>query len=446
MMTKKSTRPRQGTYQWLVLCIAIGSLVLINQATALSIINPPAAPPGGITAEPITVSATDQHKLGSLIIGPLGSACAGNYAACPQLCLNTNSVGTPFKCIKKWSEVGGILGASYVKLDSLSAIPTPITPTTPTGFPQQQGYVHLRGNNLSAYPVTSRFSVYTGANPSGTYTALSADGLTLDNNAGYFAGTLGIEPTVNNGLGRLCLNGTADVTDPATPGSDRANGYYCIKKWTDIVTSVTNNLTLQSLTIPPVNDAGNVGLSQSFNSAAFVIGDPVGLSLNYTCGDGMCSAGENSTFGSPKYCPIDCAAIKSLVGLARAQTGSDVTLTMTTGAAQEPSGSQVTVVVVRSEVASSTFRPMNGVTYAHGGITGFEVVGSIQCTAGGSGGCTLTDGASDLTVGKTYYYTAYQGNLYPRYQNVAPRTTSIKIAGEESNPPPPPDEPPPILH
>lgn len=415
----------------MLLLIVVSSLPMVHYVAAENLVNPTSPPPGGQTAEPISTSAREQHKLGSVIIGPSGSATVTN----PSVCLNTNSVDatSSLKCIKNWGDVGGVFNSSYVKLHQTDV-------ANGAAALRQSGYVRLKGNNLSAYPITSRFAVYNGTKPSGAYTALYADGLTLDNNAGYFAGTLGIEPTVNNTPGRLCLNGTA------APGS--SDGYYCISQWSEIATTISNKLTLQSLTGTPVNEQGNVGLGQAFNAAAFVIGDPVALGFNYTCGDGMCNAGETSTAGS-KYCPIDCAAIKPLTGLTANQSGEDVILNVSTGAAQEPIGSPVTVLVVRSDVSTLGFKPMGGTTYARAGTTSFEIVGSRTCTSGVTTGCTLTDSTVDssnsLIVGKTYFYSAWQGNAYPRYQMSGASTASVKITGPGSNPDEPPDDIPEIL-
>lgn len=418
---------------WLMVTILV-SIFFVRQVSAANLVNPSSAPPGGQTSEPLTGSAAEQRKLGALIIGPTGASCAGNTNLCAQLCLNTDSIGTANKCIKNWSDIGGILSSSYVKLN-LTAIANGGAAT------KQAGYVRLKGNAVATYPVTSRFSVYGGASPIGSYTALYADGLTLDNNAGYFIGTFGVEPTVNGALGRLCLNGTA-----ATGSVD---GYYCISQWSEVAITVSNKLTLQSFSGTPTNEQGNVGLGQAFNSASVILGDPNGLGFTFTCGDGMCNAGENSTVGSAQYCPIDCSTIKSVVGISASQVGGNVILNMQTGAAQEPSGSQVTVVVVRSDVANTTFRPMNGVNYARGGTTSFEIVGTATCAAGVSTGCSLTDSTVNSTNGlisgeRYYYYSAFQGNLYPRYQSVAPASTVIQIDANGS-PDDPPDDPPPIL-
>lgn len=428
----------------MAICLAMaGAAFTVVQAANL--VNPTAPPPGGQTAEPLNASAVEQHKLGSLIIGTQSATCdfglGGNQNSCAQLCLNAGSIGNAQKCIKQWGDISGVLNSTLVVLHSES-VTSGANAIQQSG---QSGYARLKGNNVANYPVTSRFRVPDcgGGGCAGTYTALYANGLTLDNNAGYFAGSLGIGPTVNGSDGRLCLNGTADSA---------ADGHYCIYHWSDITTTVTNKLTLQPLTATATAETGHVALGQAFNSASVVIGDPTGLGLAYTCGDGMCNAGENSTSGDPKYCPIDCAAIKSMVAVTATQVGADVSLNLSTGASQEPLGSLVTVLVVRATVANSAFRPTNGVTYARGGTTSFEIVGSRTCSAGVSSGCTLTDtsvdGNNSLVAGTTYYYSAFQGNLYPRYQTAAPATANITIqstGGNNGGDINPPEDPPPVI-
>lgn len=411
----------------------------MQQVEAATLINPTSPPPGGQTAEPITSSSTEQRKLGSLIIGPSGSSGADN----PLLCLNASDLLDDTKCISNWSEVNGIFGSSYVKLN-IGALFFP-----PTGQQLQSGYVRLQGDDLENYPVTSRFAVYDGLSgtPVGTYTALYADGLSPDNMAGYFVGTFGVEPSVNGSLGRLCLNGTA------ASAADSSAGHYCISQWSQVVPNITNKFTLQSLTptSSPVSEIGGVSLGQAFNSGAMIIGDPSTMEFKITCGDGMCNAGETATAG-PKYCPIDCVSIGSIAIFTATSNVNGVDLEITTGT-QSPAGTPRTILVVRSDAALNSFRPMHGIKYARGGTTNFAVVDTKTCTPFlGRPSCTvyITDPASmtdpaytGLISGRTYYYSAWQGNAYPRYQlsptSALPVSMAVTGSGSEesANQPPP---------
>jgi len=401
----------------------------LSSAQAANLVNPTSPPPGGLTAEPLTTSATAQTKVGSLIFGPLAYSCTSSSNTCSQLCLNTGTLNSG-ACIKNWSDVSSVVNTTSVRLNASA------------GAAQQAGYVRLKGNNLSAYPVTSRFSGCSGGSCSGTYTALYADGLTLDNNAGYFVGRLGIEPNLGGGKGSLCLNSTfASTCQASEPGCTGAlnNGYYCVDDWTDIISVISNKLTLQSLVGTPTNEQGNVGLSQTFNSAAMIVGDPNGLDISYTCGDGMCSTAE-TTAGT---CAVDCATINPVSAISLSLSAGEVAITVTTGTASTPT---VSIVVTRSVASNATFRPMNGITYARGGTTNFEVVGSATCNANST--CAFVDrtesSTNGLISGQQYYYSAWQGNAFPRYHPTA-KTANILFEDGGSNPLDEPEDLPPVL-
>lgn len=370
----------------LLASIIFGFGIALSAPTNAVLVNPTSPAPGGLTALPLSTSTLTQYKLGSLVLGYAGSAQPA------KICLGATSATDATNCISSWSQVGTMATSQFVTLHTN-------TPGTilDSYDPAQLGYAHIRGTNAATAATTFSTAVDSTLNGG---TALYADGLDLDNYAGYFVGKLTIQKDSFNNDGKLCLNGTTFGSNPT--------GHYCIAHWSDIPTStLTDKLALQNPSNAPSPQSGNVGLAQALQSGSVVLGDssvlPAGL-IGYACGDGMCTTGETSS------CLLDCATINPLTSFTAVDSGlGTVSLTFTT-AAQTPSG-QVYVLIVRSSNSSFTFTPVNGVQYGLGGTEALTVVSSQLRNQG----TTFNLDDADVVVGRTYTYRAYQANAYPRF-------------------------------
>lgn len=378
---------------------------------AQQINNPTAPPPGGQTAVPLNTSDQVQQKLGSLIIGqsPITKCnfTSGQTDGCSELCLNGS-------CLKSWSGLGAAVGNSFVGLRSF--VPDAADRFNPAKYDASQtGYVKIKGTSITKLN-TVMLGVYSGPGEYGPYTALYADAVQAGNYAGSFAGKFGVEPTSGNTfLGRLCLNGTGAHDGTS---AEVLAGHYCISQWSDIKGLATvDKLTLQPSDAPLTMETGNVGLSQGFGAGAIVLGDPNAVSSALTCGDGMCGTNESSSI-----CPIDCAAIMPVSTLVLAKAGTEISVSVTVPA-QAFTGN-VNLLVVRSDnPANNPFSPIDGIKYTAGGNSSFAVVYAGTVLSGGRT-VTFADTGLGLVDGRTYTYSAYLANLFPRYSQ--PKTAAIE--------------------
>lgn len=391
---------------------------------AQTYLDPSAIPPGGRSAIFLDRTAATNKKLGSLLIG-------GHAPGIPntaRLCLNGTSMYDGANCVLTWSDVGSGLFDGKVQVQKS---PTSI-PGSPATYTKQYGYYSLMSNDAAA--VRDTFSTVTNFGNAGSaiYATGNESGGTLDlqNNAGYFHGRVKVFSNVSGpavlAQGQICLNGTDARIPCAGPTCPTGRIGHCILQWSDIGTVTPDGVVqMQLASPPPVTQIGTVGLRDASSYGSVVLGTPVSVPVKYTCGDGYCSNGENNTVGGPNYCPIDCAPISPLQDLGIVPHDGGALVTFRTGT-QQPTGSNVLVLIVRSEDPSFTFVPADGQTYTEGSYGTYAVVYSRPSAQFQS---TLFDDTTNgIKNGHTYYYRAYQANLYPRYTTSA-KTGSVTPTG-----------------
>lgn len=383
---------KDRAHHWYPFAFVLAAILLPIGALG-QMTNPTGPPPSGQTVFPLDTSDRVQRKFGSLVIGDRSKPGT-------KLCLNApSSVTDPATfnntayCIQNWTDLISVVSGVFVNLRSNTISGSP-GDVNNYGTPQR-GFIRLKGNQ-NAYGPT----IQTEANSSlAGSTALLADGLDYYNYAGYFLGRLAIEPT-GTSSGSLCLNNT---------GND-GQGHYCIAHWSDIAPApLTNKLTLRAPSnTTPTAEAGTLFLQQAYNAASFTIGDPLNLAVALKCGDGQCS-NYGPTPETPVNCSIDCATIVTATTFTATAGVGQVSLRAVAGI--QGSDPLVYLLLVRSTNASMNFQPVNGMSYAPGGNNSLFVVSSGTIAPGGTRDVVDTG----LSAGTTYYYRAYQGNIYPRY-------------------------------
>lgn len=387
---------------WLVMTIIVASSVVIPSVTMAQLINPTAPPPAGQTAQPLTTSSVTQQKTGTLVIGATSATCsATDTSGCASLCLNaTGPTDTSGACIKSWSDIANAVGNSYLQLTS-AAFPSTALPSSQTGV------VSMKGTDGQARPYTINLTADTVGGSTGLY----ADGRRIDQYAGYFIGKVSIAAALNGTRGRICLNSKDDYG--AVPAED-AKGYYCITTWSDIRGApITDKLTLAAAA-NPATESGNVVLSRAYGAGSVIIGDPVNVSVALKCGDGMCSAGTTPALSeNATNCPIDCAVVPQPASFTT--TGQTDKVSIVYQSANDTTSPLVRVLIVRSDQPDYIFKPVDGVIYPLGGNSRFAVIYSNSFSRQSTLSIVDASGTYGMVSGRTYYYRAYQANLYPRY-------------------------------
>ncbi|GEM_PF-2979720 len=428
-----ATEKRQNIWRDIAVTLGVAITVLAGvrsiPAKAQQYLTPNGTAPESNTvpvAPPLNSSSSIQQKAGSLIIGQNGGSA--------KLCLNAGSTTDVSKCVQSWADVANSIGGPFLKYSPTLA---PSSPLLPDSYPSDPGFVRVQAQcSLAGCPGGSQ-QLYSFLTTATTNAGNFAHGLyATDSNtaassttdfAGYFSGRLYIYNTIGNGdpPGQLCLNGDTAID--------------CIDQWTDISPPSTLFLRLQSAN-PPSPDTGSISITGTALLGSAVIDAPTSSTgTAATCGDGYCStATENQT-----NCPIDCAPIVQLVGFSIPNVGGQycslntslactaspdtcgasgpcVNMTgeirVTTPSGQLPSGSQVSVIVVRAQGAAPTFVPLQGSTYTRG-----TVFGDSTIMYAGKLNQSLINSLVDrdvVSASGIYYYRAFVGNLYPRYGTV----------------------------
>lgn len=401
---------------------AIGPLIVQAQ-----LINPVAPPPGGQTSRPITVSNLPQQKIGSFILGKTSGTCdpsdPNNRVGCARLCLNlqltdytTTQYGTstnPTYCISSWTDLTGPINQKYL---SLLPLPGGVTPNA-------NGYVKIQGTTLAVNPYTLRLKNGSAINGN---SALYVDGQTPDNFAGFLVGQ--VEVNTNGAAnGRICLNSTNNY-NTVTPTTDDLAGRYCIQNWVSGPNAIQPKLFTGRLTLNPVaamvDQIGTLALTRGLRAGGFTLGEPIGLPVAWTCGDGICSAGNGETLtAGANQCLADCGTVTGLSAGAVVAASNPfwVTVNVATGTADQ-TGPNGTFLVVRSDRPNFQFEPVDHMIYPTGTNSAYTVVYNAVRAVGGT--LTVNDAFPGLIKGHTYYYRAYRGSANPRY---SPNSSSTSV-------------------
>lgn len=400
------------------------------------------AVPAQAQISPLHAGASTQQKKGTLGIG--------SSLVPARLCLNddtTTTLDDATNCISDWSEINGVTD-SYTKIASVSVpvfdgftsgVPDGIIGDQPGEYTPQLGYINLKsgldqkftailkapninfcediddGFGNCSYTHTkcaSNLDCVYGISPNlsknviGTAVYGAGSG---DSYAGYFGGTVYVRKSAD-GLrdGHICLNGLDDLS--------------CQSSWNGI--SATQFVKRQASNSPTAQAYGAQITGVAFFGSA-VIGGQVGGSFNpspgVTCGNGLCEANEDQTI-----CPFDCLAapatppssgqtMASIMG--STPLTPKVQLHLTAGA---PQTGAVTLLVVRSALTPTSWRPVDGTTYIAGtGIGNAATIVAVETTTSGGQVDTLdktfnTNG-DVFATGKKYYYQVYQANAARRY-------------------------------
>lgn len=390
-------------------------------------------PGEGTPSAALNTGPNTQQRVGSLIIGPSGGIS--------KICLNALNNGDAANCVTNWSQL------STDKFVTIRSTSLPILSngngyaTEPVNYSRQSGYSDITAGSISRHFTATVLSSETHicvrdytdqsdgrcsnsgevcqansdcqSNGSGYFGGTAVYGASngsATSFAGYFGGTVLVSAPsqyVNynfGSLGRICLgNFEPPYADPS--------GGACISSWNEVTTAPPAYVQLQTSNplVTQPNSGAAISGSSVFGSA--VVGTPIG-DLTGSCGNGMCdpSTGENST-----SCPIDCAIVPTPVNFDPQMSSSAslanllVDLPITT-LAQQPTTAKV--LIVRSQNTAPTFRPVNGVNYTVGlNVGGNQVIVAIATTTAGAS-LQLSD---TLLARGTYYYQAYQSNIYPRY-------------------------------
>ena len=359
----------------IVLMIAGGWSVVLSAAPTLAETMDAVPPSTDAIEPPLNTGPNTQQKSGSLLIG--SDTLPG------KLCLNANAgsgVNDSTNCVSSWSELSGNLPQYLGLKTNLISLGSALYPTA---YDSQSGFadVQASGNQVAAAIV--RAPAIVG------YTATAVHATAGNSSwAGAFNGTVYVKTAGDSSTGEICLG--PDASPP-----------YCISNWNDITRAKNYVQRDPSSTQDTFGGGASISGHAGFGSA--VLGDPTGINVTYTCGDGVCSSNENDSF-----CPIDCAAVPSPAQFTAALTAAfpqpNVKLSMTVG-------SQVTVLIVRSSPNPPVFRPVNGTAYTAGTTIGNDTIIRVDQNISWAYNWTDTSPVS----GTTYYYQAYQANAYPRY-------------------------------
>lgn len=404
---------------WFYKTVLVTACLVLPSVAMAQLVNPTAPPPAGQTAQPLTSSSATQQKTGTLVIGALGAAgtnCSPtDTSGCAALCLNaTGPTDSSGACIKSWSDIANAVGNSYLQLTS-AAFPSTSLPASQTGV------VSMKGTDGQARPYTINLTADTVGGSTGLY----ADGRRIDQYAGYFIGKVSIAADLNGTRGRICLNSKDNYG--VVPTED-AKGYYCITTWSDIRGApITDKLTLAAAA-NPATETGNVVLSRAYGAGSVVIGDPVNLSVALKCGDGMCSAGTTPALSeNATNCPIDCATVPQPANFTT--TGQTEKVSVVYQSANDTTSSLVRVLIVRSDQSDFIFKPVDGVVYPLGGNSRFAIIYSNTFSRLST--LSIVDAANTygMVSGRTYYYRAYQANLYPRYASEVTGIATPTVSG-----------------
>lgn len=395
------------------------SSVVARPVLAQTFIQPPSSPVGGNSANWLTTGATDERKIGSLLIGSL--------TAPSSLCLNadvseiTNPATT--KCISAWSQVISLAGGPFVPLRTSGL--TALTQSDPAQYFVTPSATSLGASSIQATGVNQAYSLIAEANPDNNagYGLFAGDGGQPTAFAAQFSGRVGIGNTIlisgaTGPVGQLCLNDTAAYVPNGAAG--------CIDAWGDLGGTLTGFVKLQQ-TNPPIPEAGTAAASDVGNFAAVIFGHPpTGQPAQTFCGDGLCSTHINEDQANPNYCPIDCVAPNPPGSFSVFSEDNTIINLQIGGQAQTPAG-LIRLLLVRSTNPSfindlrSGFVPQNGVVYTSGQVLNGVTV--AYSSALNPSGFSFFD--SGLTNNTTYYYRLYQANLFPIY-NRSPLTTQGK--------------------
>lgn len=273
-------------------CCLIAALLLLAAPALAQTYNEPTSATGGATASPLNGADTTQQKLGSLIIGSAGSSrvlCLNRDFSADLATLQADDT----HCISAWSEVVG----SYVRLQT--AAPGSINDPTTYGS-ADAGYARIQAqgaNQLYSLIAETNIAVSNAAAVVGVG---SPNGF-----AGYFQGKVVVKEYDASNPGKLCLNGTGDLS----------GGQGCIANWNDLTALVPpagNYVLLQTTPGVATAQAGGAALAGAANlsmtsTAGVVVGQPTSSTpISYTCGDGICSAANGENAG----CPLNCACVQ----------------------------------------------------------------------------------------------------------------------------------------
>ncbi len=344
-------------------------------------------------------SAQDQQKTGSLMIGTSAAEQLANGWKSGQLCLNGTTAlnqGDNTGCITAWSQVAPTGNFLHV-----NTLPTGTDGAVIGNYQGQTGSINVMGiNTLRTHQNVS--GIFFSSTLAANAKAIDARSLSSSSYAGYLLGATYIYG-INGVKSQLCLNG-ANIWDPFNPATG-----HCLRTWADLIPNqVTGYLKVQSGNYP-TPDAGIISVSDSTMLGSMTTGDPSKLAAqfsSFTCGDGWCSAGE--TTGS---CPVDCSSLIAPTGLiataGRSKVSGQINYTASVS-------SPAHLLLIRQPQGSPTFQPFDGSLYDQGAvINSVTVVVATTTPKTSSGSLPFTD--SGLTPGRTYTYTAWQGNHYPRY-------------------------------
>ncbi|GEM_PF-4313949 len=405
------------------LILAIGLVVGPRpRVFAQTFIEPPAAPTGGNSALWLTAGATDERKLGSLLIGQKSATCDPadllNRSDCSKLCLNSADINGA--CISSWGDAINLAGGPFVPLRITGL--TAANQSDPTRYFATMTAADYGASSIQGSGPNQAYSLIAEANNDASinagYGLFAGDGGATANFAAQFAGRVGIGNTIlasgaAGPAGQLCLNSTA----PYVSG----NALGCIDAWGDLsIGALTGFVKLQSAN-PPTPEAGTAAANKVGNFGAVVFGHPpVGQPAKTFCGDGMCSTHLNEGINTDaNYCPIDCSPPSQPANVVLNSSGNNLVTLSIFSQAQLPSG-KVLLLLARSTNPSfmndvrSAFIPQNGVTYSVGQvINGVTIAFSQQVNQ--SSGTTIFDSIPGPTIPVTYYYRLYQANLYPIY-------------------------------
>ncbi|MBI5405335.1 MAG: hypothetical protein HY976_03870 [Candidatus Kerfeldbacteria bacterium] len=361
-------------------------------------------------------SAQLQQKLGSLILGPSAAEQDAKKLPPGQLCLNgtapwDNTTGTG-NCITAWTQVVPTTG-NFIEYGTL---PNSADGTNLANYTQQRGAIQL----------FSTINSSSLQNPNVTFISRGADnvnaskaiwGRAFPSTFDYAGYLLGSAYVGNSGrTAQLCLNGSG-TWNPLIPSAG-----HCITTWAGLIPNqVTNFLRLQSGTPSP--DTGLISISQGTLVGSLTAGDASKLPAQFqafTCGDGRCTTGES--------CSVDCSALTPVNSLS--VTAGDGQVTGQVNVQASPS-SPMYVLVVRQTQGTATFQPLDGSLYTVGmKSNNATVVLATPTPVTSTAPLAFTD--TGLTNGTTYTYTAYEGNLYPRYSQPYPAIGSSPITATPS--------------
>lgn len=441
------------TPRHIIITLTLILVAFIIPAVALAQTYVPAGTPfGGPSTPPLNSSTNTQRKLGPLGIGSIAS---------PQsLCLNATNPGDP-TCITAWSNLSGQIGGPFVSLSqnawALNLASTNCSGTSkslcPADYISQTGFVQAKAlsspqqalttivedanlqlcnsNRTLSTPSPGKCAVGIPKqgqncylNSDCGYTATAVYGNDADNaaeTAGYFSGVAFVTaPTGDNFLtayGRVCLNGNENFFNSGLPGG--LPGGNCISSWLELSggSSLASALYVKrQLTNPPagqqVQGAAISGVGQFGSGLA---GNACLNNPTLTCGDGMCAnttlCPSATTPETASNCPIDCAAVGTPTF--SVTPGNTLNVINISGSNQSPAG-PVWLLIVRRDGGSPVFRPQAGFFYDSGMVFSGgndRIIYSQSVTPG------VNQNFNDpgLINGHTYYYNAYQANLYPRY-------------------------------